>query len=98
MTSEVDTYLQITTDIELAYKTAVGETRAQRRASRASRIDRNVFWFGVMGPSILAVLLAPAGLIDSMTWVFTMSWGLIAISYLTLFIYPSRASGCPGTN
>lgn len=88
MSNEVETYLQITANIENAYKTAVGESRAQRRSSRASRIDKNVFWFGVIGPSIVAVLLAPAGLIDSMRWIFTVSWTLIAISYLTLFIYP----------
>ncbi|MEG5263953.1 hypothetical protein TRP66_06585 [Pseudomonas sp. JDS28PS106] len=88
MNTEVDQYLQITADIENAYKNAVGESRAQRRSSRASRIDHRVFWFGLIGPSILAVLLAPAGLIDSMEWIFTVSWGLIAVSYLTLFIYP----------
>jgi hypothetical protein len=88
MSDEVERYLQITADIENAYKAAVGETQAQRRASRASRIDRNVFWFGVIAPSILAVLLAPAGLVDSMQWIFTVSWGLIALSYLTLFVYP----------
>lgn len=88
MTTEVDTYLQITADIEQAYKTAVGANRAQRQASRAYRIDTKVFWFAVVGPSILAVLLAPAGLIDAMDWIFTLCWGLIAISYLALFLYP----------
>lgn len=88
MTNEVETYLQIIADIEQAYKSAVGANQAQRRTSRAYRIDKRVFWFGVVGPSILAVLLAPAGLIKSLEWVFTVSWGLIAISYLTLFIYP----------
>ena len=88
MTTEVDTYLKITADIEQAYKTAVGANRAQRKSTKAYRIDKNVFWFGVVGPSILAVLLAPAGIIDSMNWIFALCWGLIAISYLVLFIYP----------
>ncbi|RRV06904.1 hypothetical protein EGJ27_14215 [Pseudomonas sp. v388] len=88
MTNEVETYLQITADIEQAYKSAVGANRAQRRTSRAYRTDKRIFWFGVVGPSILAVLLAPAGIIESMEWVFTISWGLIAISYLTLLFYP----------
>lgn len=88
MTNKVETYLQIIADIEKSHKNEIKAYREQRRSSSASRIDRRVFWFGMISPSILAVLLAPVGLIGSLGWMVYVSWGLIAVSYLALLIYP----------
>lgn len=58
MTHEIDQYLQIVADIEQAYKTAVKENREQHQSSKAYKIDTRVFWFGMVAPSIVAVLIA----------------------------------------
>ncbi|WP_259469621.1 hypothetical protein [Pseudomonas syringae group genomosp. 3] len=88
MTQEIDQYLQIVADIEQAYKTAVKENREQHQSSKAYKIDTRVFWFGMIAPSIVAVLIAPFSLIASLSWTAYVSWGLIGVSYLVLLIYP----------
>ncbi|MGN2411897.1 hypothetical protein [Pseudomonas syringae] len=88
MTHETDQYLQIVADIEQAHKTAAKENRAQHRSSKAYKIDTKVFWFGMVAPSIVAILLAPVSLIPSLDWTAYVSWGLIGVSYLVLLIYP----------
>ncbi|MGV6396656.1 hypothetical protein ACTUVN_002092 [Pseudomonas caspiana] len=88
MTNEIDTYLQIKADIEQDYKQTVKANREQDKSGSAEKIGFRVFWFGMVAPSILAVLIAPLGLIEGWRWVFNVSWGLIALSYLILFIYP----------
>lgn len=88
MTNEIEMYFQIKADIEQAYKQTVKENRERYQSNVAYRIDTNVFRFGVVAPSVLAILVALFGLIESLRWVFYVSWALISVSYLSLFLYP----------
>lgn len=88
MTTENDRYLRIKAQIEQAYKQTVRTNRKQRKTSRNYRLETQYFWFAMVSPPVLAVLLAILGKSIDAYWLFNVSWVLIAVSYLTLFFYP----------
>ncbi|WP_449122958.1 hypothetical protein [Pseudomonas sp. MPG01] len=88
MTIENDKYLQVKADIEQAYKRTVRTNRKQHKTSRNYRLGTQYFWFAMISPSVLAVLLAVLGKSIHAYWLFNISWVLIAVSYLALFFYP----------
>jgi hypothetical protein len=88
MTNEYDRYLQIKADIEQAYKQTVRTHRRQRQASKSHRLETRFFWFAMMAPSCLAVLLTIVGKTIDAYWLFNVSWILIGVSYLALFLFP----------
>ncbi|AXI61935.1 hypothetical protein DLD99_16125 [Pseudomonas kribbensis] len=88
MTSESEKYIQIKAQIEQAYKQAVRTTRTQRKSNKTYRIEIQYFWLAMISPSILAVLLAIISTFYNAQWLYITSWGLIAMSYLALFLYP----------
>lgn len=88
MTTENDKYLRIKARIEQAYKRTVRTNHKQHKTSRNSRLGTQYFWFAMICPSVLAVLLAILGKSIDVYWLFNVSWVLIAVSYLALFSYP----------
>lgn len=88
MTTENEKYLQIKAEIEQAYKQTVKSSRKERKATKSYRLETRFFWFAMISPSILAVVLAILGKFIHAYWMFNVSWVLIAISYLALFLYP----------
>lgn len=88
MTHEVDQYLQIKAEIELAYNNVVKEKRKQNKASPAEKTGLRVFWLGIIAPPILALLLAPISIRNDMAWVAYVCWALLAIAGVALICYP----------
>jgi hypothetical protein len=88
MTTENDKYLRIKAEIEQAYKQTIRTNRKQHKTSRNYRLETQYFWFAMISPSVLAVLLAILGKSIDAYWLFNVSWVLIAVSYLALFFYP----------
>ncbi|AXM98030.1 hypothetical protein DVB73_20735 [Pseudomonas plecoglossicida] len=88
MMTENEKYLQIVSEIEQAYRQTVRTNRRQYQTSRNYRFTTRFFWFAMIGPSVLAVLLAMLGKVMSFFWLFNVSWILVAVSYLSLFCYP----------
>ena len=88
MTTESDKYIRIKAQIEQAYKQTVRISRNQRKTNRNYRLETQYFWFAMISPSVVAVLLAILGKSIAVHWLFNISWVLIAMSYLALFLYP----------
>ncbi|PMY34412.1 hypothetical protein C1Y35_24620 [Pseudomonas sp. GW456-L14] len=88
MTTESDKYIRIKAQIEQAYKQTVRISRNQRKTNRNYRLETQYFWFAMISPSVVAVLLAILGKSIVAHWLFNVSWVLIAMSYLALFLYP----------
>lgn len=88
MTTEYDKYLRINADIEQAYKQILQAKLNHYKTSKNYRIGTQYFWLAMISPSFLAVLLAMLGKSINAYWLFNVSWGLIAVSYLALFLYP----------
>ncbi|AZF38402.1 hypothetical protein C4J88_3637 [Pseudomonas sp. R4-39-08] len=88
MTAEIEKYLQINAEIERTYKQTVRSNRKQSQAGKDARLDRGYFWFALVGPSILSIPLTIIGKWTQAYWLYNVSWGLIAISYLAMFFYP----------
>jgi hypothetical protein len=88
MTTESDKYIRIKAQIEQAYKQTVRISRNQRKTNRNYRLETQYFWLAMISPSVVAVLLAILGKSIAAHWLFNISWVLIAMSYLALFLYP----------
>jgi len=88
MTTESEKYIRIKAQIEQAYKQTVRISRNQRKTNRNYRLETQYFWFAMISPSVVAVLLAILGKSIVAHWMFNVSWVLIAMSYLALFLYP----------
>lgn len=88
MTTESDKYIRIKAQIEQAYKQTVRISRNQRKTNRNYRLETQYFWLAMISPSVVAVLLAILGKSIAVHWLFNISWVLIAMSYLALFLYP----------
>ncbi|MCK3865492.1 hypothetical protein [Pseudomonas sp. B329] len=88
MTSEIEKYLHINAQIEQTYKQTIRNSRKQNQAGWDYRFGVLYFWLAVVGPSILAIVLAGLGKAFQAYWWFSVSWGLIAFSYLAMFLYP----------
>lgn len=88
MTTEIEKYLQINAEIEQTYKQALRSKRQQSREGKDARMDRAYFWFALVGPSILAIPLTIIGKWTHAYWLYNVSAGLIAVSYLAMFFYP----------
>ncbi|POM10301.1 hypothetical protein CUU62_20790 [Pseudomonas sp. WP001] len=88
MTTEIEKYLQINAEIEQTYKQALRSKRQQSREGKDARLDRAYFWFALVGPSILAIPLTIIGKWTQAYWLYNVSAGLIAVSYLAMFFYP----------
>lgn len=88
MTHEVDKYLQIKAEIELAYNNVVKEKRKQDKTSHAEKTGLKVFWLGIIAPPILALLLAPISIMNGMGWMVYVCWSLLAIAGVTLVCFP----------
>lgn len=93
MSNEIEKYLHIKARIEQADKHVVDTLRQEHSASRRLQMSTKRFWFCVLAPLFLAVLIALAGLLEPMRWIYYASWGLIAVSYGTLFVYPVLCIG-----
>ncbi|PKH19279.1 hypothetical protein [Pseudomonas fluorescens] len=88
MSAEIEKYLQINAEIERSYKQALRNKRQQTRAGKDARLDRAYFRFALVGPSILAIPLTIIGKWAQAYWLYNVSAGLIAVSYLAMFFYP----------
>lgn len=93
MSNEIEKYLHIKARIEQADKHVVDTLRQEHSASRRLQMGTKRFWFCVLAPLFLAVLIALAGLLEPMRWIYYASWGLIAVSYGALFVYPVLCIG-----
>ncbi|MBP0952421.1 hypothetical protein JTA33_18465 [Pseudomonas sp. 20GA0080] len=93
MSNEIEKYLHIKARIEQADKHVVDTLRQEHSASRRLQMSTKCFWFCVLAPLLLAVLIALAGLLEPMRWIYYTSWGLIAVSYGALFVYPVLCIG-----
>ncbi len=93
MSNEIERYLHIKAQIEQADRHVVNTLRQEHSTSRRLQMSTKRFWFCVTAPLFLAVLVALAGLIEPMRWIYYTSWGLIAVSYGTLFAYPVLCIG-----
>ncbi|MEE4623187.1 hypothetical protein V2L00_05705 [Pseudomonas alliivorans] len=93
MSNEIEKYLHIKARIEQADKHVVETLRHEHSASRRLQMSTKCFWFCVLAPLLLAVLIALAGLLEPMRWIYYTSWGLIAVSYGALFVYPVLCIG-----
>ncbi|MEE5041439.1 hypothetical protein [Pseudomonas alliivorans] len=93
MSNEIEKYLHIKARIEQADKHVVETLRHEHSASRRLQMSTKRFWFCVLAPLFLAVLIALAGLLEPMRWIYYASWGLIAVSYGALFVYPVLCIG-----
>ncbi|MEE5113747.1 hypothetical protein V2J95_03010 [Pseudomonas alliivorans] len=93
MSNEIEKYLHIKARIEQADKHVVDTLRQEHSASRRLQMSTKRFWFCVLAPLFLAVLIALAGLLEPMRWIYYASWGLIAVSYGALFVYPVLCIG-----
>jgi MFS family permease len=80
MTHEVDQYLQIKAEIELAYNNVVKEKRRQGKTGLAQKTALRVYWFGIIAPPIFALLLAPIGIGQGRAWAFYVCVVLLAIA------------------
>ena len=88
MTTESEKYIRSKAQIEQAYKQTVRISRNQRKTNRNYRLETLYFWSAIISPSVVAVLLAILGKSIVAHWMFNVSWVLIAMSYLALFLYP----------
>lgn len=88
MVTENQKYLDIISEIEHAYRQTVRANRRQYQASRNYRFTTRYFWFAMISPSVVAVLLAMFGKATGYFWLFNVSWVLVAVSYLSLLCYP----------
>jgi hypothetical protein len=88
MSAEIEKYLQINAEIERSYKQALRNKRQQTRAGKDARLDTAYFRFALVGPSILAIPLTIIGKWAQAYWLYNVSAGLIAVSYLAMFFYP----------
>lgn len=88
MSAEIEKYLQINAEIERSYKQALRNKRQQTRAGKDARLDRAYFRFALVGPSVLAIPLTIIGKWAQAYWLYNVSAGLIAVSYLAMFFYP----------
>ncbi|WP_350567341.1 hypothetical protein [Pseudomonas sp. H26/SER47-MNA-CIBAN-0231] len=88
MTTESEKYIRSKAQIKQAYKQTVRISRNQRKTNRNYRIETLYFWSAMISPSVVAVLLAILGKSIVAHWMFNVSWVLIAMSYLALFLYP----------
>lgn len=88
MNPEIEKYLHIKGQLEQSTRHAIDKRREEHKTGRFFQVDTTPFWFGVSAPFFLAILFALAGLIEPMRWIYYASWGLIALSYTILFIYP----------
>lgn len=93
MSNEIEKYQHIKARIEQADKHVVDTLRQEHSASRRLQMSTKCFWFCVLAPVFLAVLIALAGLLEPMRWIYYTSWGLIAVSYGALFAYPVLCIG-----
>ncbi|WP_249583708.1 hypothetical protein [Pseudomonas viridiflava] len=93
MSNEIEQYLHIKAQIEQADRHVVDTLRQEHSASRRLQMSTRRFWLCVLAPLFLAVLIALAGLIEPMRWIYYTSWGLIAVSYGALFVYPILCIG-----
>ncbi|MEE4679147.1 hypothetical protein V2K56_05775 [Pseudomonas alliivorans] len=93
MSNEIEKYLHIKARIEQADKHVVDTLRQEHSASRRLQMSTKCFWFCVLATLLLAVLIALAGLLEPMRWIYYTSWGLIALSYGALFVYPVLCIG-----
>ncbi|MEE4997449.1 hypothetical protein V2K22_11945 [Pseudomonas alliivorans] len=93
MSNEIEQYLHIKAQIEQAYRHVVETLRQEHSTSRRLQMSTKRFWFCVLAPLFLAVLIALAGLLEPMRWIYYTSWGLIAVSYGALFVYPVLCIG-----
>ncbi|MEE4802245.1 hypothetical protein V2K66_06520 [Pseudomonas alliivorans] len=93
MSNEIEKYLHIKARIEQADKHVVDTLRQEHSVSRRLQMSTKCFWFCVLAPLLLAVLIALAGLLEPMRWIYYASWGLIAVSYGALFVYPVLCIG-----
>ncbi|TKK32614.1 hypothetical protein PspCFBP13528_09950 [Pseudomonas sp. CFBP13528] len=88
MSAEIEKYLQINAEIERSYKQALRNKRQQTRAGKDARLDTAYFRFALVGPSVLAIPLTIIGKWAQAYWLYNVSAGLIAVSYLAMFFYP----------
>lgn len=88
MTSETAKYLHIKAEIEQAYKRTIRTSSRRHKESRSYRLKTRYFWLAMIGPSILAVALALIGKFTNYSWLFTVSWVLLAISYFAVACSP----------
>ena len=88
MSAEIEKYLQINAEIERSYKQALRNKRQQTRAGKDARLDTAYFRFALVGPSVLAIPLTIIGKWTQAYWLYNVSAGLIAVSYLAMFFYP----------
>ncbi|MEE4918957.1 hypothetical protein V2K23_06035 [Pseudomonas alliivorans] len=93
MSNEIEQYLHIKARIEQADRHVVETLRQEHSTSRRLQMSTKRFWFCVLAPLFLAVLIALAGLLELMRWIYYASWGLIAVSYGALFVYPVLCIG-----
>ncbi|MEE4959708.1 hypothetical protein V2K05_20285 [Pseudomonas alliivorans] len=93
MSNEIEQYLHIKARIEQADRHVVETLRQEHSTSRRLQMSTKRFWFCVLAPLFLAVLIALAGLLEPMRWIYYTSWGLIAVSYGALFAYPVLCIG-----
>ncbi|MEE4697020.1 hypothetical protein V2K91_17380 [Pseudomonas alliivorans] len=93
MSNEIEKYLHIKAQIEQADRHVVETLRQEHSAIRRLQMSTKRFWFCVLAPLFLAVLIALAGLLEPMRWIYYTSWGLIAVSYGALFVYPVLCIG-----
>ncbi|AIR87736.1 hypothetical protein [Pseudomonas cremoricolorata] len=88
MPCPTETFLHIIAQIEHTYRHELTEKRKQRAGGRAVRLELRYFWFAIIAPSILAITIAGIGGLFAMDDLFVVSWILIALSYLSLLLYP----------
>ncbi|MNE09540.1 hypothetical protein D3C80_1022190 [compost metagenome] len=92
MEEEIDRYFAINAAIERSEKHRAKQKRLAEKSTRAYRLGSRVFWFGVVMPAVLSVLLAPIGLYEPLRGVFYVCWGLLFLSYSMIVLYPALAA------
>ena len=89
MQLETKNLFKILSDIEQAEKKRSQQKKAQEKSTSAYRVGMRVFWWGIIAPNILAILLAAlVALLSAPRWLLFCSISLLLLSYLAIFLYP----------